>query len=217
MWRHYVYVHRRADSGAVFYVGKGTVRQKLKEQVCERAFDLAGRNKHWHRIVAKHGLIVEVIASFRDDGEAMEHERRLIAEYGRATLANLTDGGDGCAGINPSPEARAKLSDAAKRPRSAAWVQSIRAARKNGGNGGVVKRGDKLPTSWKANLAAAKVGPKNPMYGKRGPMARAVIDFATGDCYPTVEAAAAARGLKMKTLYNWLSGHRPNVTTMRFA
>lgn len=217
MWRHYVYVHRRADDGRVFYVGKGTVRPRLKEQKCERAFDHTNRNPHWRRVVAKHGLAVEVVASFRDDAEAQAHERFLIAEYGRKTLANLTDGGEGCAGINPSAETRAKLSVAARRPRGAAWVQAIRDARRNGGNGGVVKRGDKLPSGWKASIAAAKVGPKNPMYGKRGPMARAVIDTATGDRYPTVEAAATARGLKMKTLYNWLSGHRPNVTTMRFA
>lgn len=217
MWRHYVYVHRRADDGSVFYVGKGTIRGRSR---IERAFDRSNRNLYWQRVVAKHGLLVEVVASFRDDAAAQDYERLLISEYGRKTLTNLTDGGDGCAGIIPSPEARAKLSEAAKRPRSAAWVASIQAARKGGGNGGVVKHGDKLPAEWRANIAVTKIGHLNPMYGKTGasnPNSRKVIDRNTGASYDSVQIAADALGHKMKTLYNWLSGHRKNPTTLEFA
>jgi hypothetical protein len=209
MWRHYVYVHRRADDGHVFYVGKGSH--------ADRASDRSSRNQHWRRIVAKHGLSVETVARFETDALAQQCEREMIAFYGRAALANLTDGGDGCAGLSPSPQARAKLSAAAKRPRSKAWVAAIRAARKSGGNGGVVSTGDRLPDEWRASIAAAKVGAKNPMFGKRGPRARQVVNQSTGVRYPSVEAAACAAGVKMKTLYNWLSGHRPNATAMRFA
>jgi hypothetical protein len=44
-----------------------------------------------------------------------------------------------------------------------------------------------------------------------------VIDRATGTVYDSVQIAADARGVKMKTLYNWLSGHRSNCTALEFA
>lgn len=210
--RHYVYVHRRADDGRIFYVGKGSHPDRANER--------SSRNRFWHAVVSKHGLIVEVVLHFQTDQLAQQCERDLIAWYGRENLTNLTDGGDGCAGINPSRETRAKLSAAAQRPRSDAWVRSIRAARKNGGNGGVVKLGDKLPEQWRKNLGAAKMGAKNPMYGKTGaahPQSRKVRDRASGAEYPSVTAAAQAIGLRMQTLHNMLTGHRPNTTTMEFA
>jgi NUMOD3 motif len=212
MWRHYVYVHRRADDGRVFYVGKGSHPH--------RSSDRSSRNPHWQRIVEKHGLAIEIVAKFETDQLAQQCERDLIAHYGRELLANLTDGGDGCAGINPTAQTRAKLSDAAKRPRSDAWVRSIRLARKAGGNGGVVRHGDKLSREWRDSLAAAKVGTLNPMYGKTGAAhhnSRRVKDAVTGEVFDSVLIAATVKGHKMKTLYNWLSGHRPNPTSLEFA
>lgn len=209
--RHYVYVHRRASDGRIFYVGKGSHP--------DRALSRDRRNRHWQAIVAKHGLLVEIVQHFETDALAQQCERDLIAWYGRAHLANMTDGGDGCAGLVPSAETRAKLSALASRPRTDAWVQSIRAARRGGGNGGVVKHGDRLPDAWRASLAAAKVGQKNPMHGRTGaahPNSRRVV-CASGAEYPSVTAAARAIGLRMQTLHNMLTGFRPNSTTMRFA
>ncbi len=210
--RHYVYVHRRASDGRIFYVGKGSHPDRA------RASDR--RNRHWQAIVAKHGVVVEVVQHFETDALAQQCERDLIAWYGRAALANMTDGGDGCAGLVPSAETRAKLSALAAKPRSDAWVRSIRAARAGGGNGGVVKTGDRLPAEWRASIAAAKIGARNPMHGKTGaahPMSRKVRDRTSGAIYDSVQIAADALGFKMKTLYNWLSGHRPNPTTLELA
>jgi hypothetical protein len=212
MYRHYVYVHRRATDGSVFYVGKGSHPDRIKER--------CGRNQYWKHVVAKHGLVAEVVARFETDALAQQCERELITWYGRDRLTNLTDGGDGCCGIAPSQEARKKLSIAASRPRSESWVNSIRAARAKGGNGGVVNQGDKLPASWRENITASKLGERNPMFGKTGakhPMSRKVRDRVTGSVYDSVQIAADAAGHKMKTLYNWLSGHRPNPTALEFA
>lgn len=212
MWRHYVYVHRRASDGRIFYVGKGSRP--------DRATDRESRNPYWKNIVAKHGLVVEVVARFETDSLSQACERELIAWYGRDALVNMTDGGDGCAGLHVSEQARRKLSEHAKKPRGAAWVLAIRQARSGGGNGGVVKPGDKLPDWWKQRIGEAMKGAKNHMYGKTGekhPRSKRVLDEATGEAYPSITAAARATGFQMSHLHAMLTGIVPNKTTMRLA
>lgn len=217
MWRYYVYVHKKADTGEVFYVGKGTKRKRDSAAIYDRAFDRTSRNQWWIHTVAKHGCRVEIIASFLSDADSQQFERALIKAHGRENLVNLTAGGDGHAGLSPSPETREKLSVLAKRPRTAAWVKSIRRARKGGGNGGVVKTGDTLPDEWKNNIRRTKIGELNPMFGKVSPRAKPVIDAETGCVYSSVQAAADSIGMKMQTLWRKLKGKNPNNTTLRFA
>ena len=47
----YVYVHRTADTGRIFYVGKGTKN---------RAWTKGSRNLHWRNIVNKNGYHVKL-------------------------------------------------------------------------------------------------------------------------------------------------------------
>lgn len=123
--RFYVYEHIRNDTGVVFYVGKGTgKRAKLQH----------GRSEYWLRIVSKsNGFTVRMIAKDIDEQQAHSIEIKRIAEL-RAlgvALCNLTDGGEGCAGLiksketitkiaasntgkTHSPETRAKISAARK-------------------------------------------------------------------------------------------------------
>ncbi len=218
MWDHCVYIHRRNDTGEPFYVGKGLLS-------AGRPASRLSRNPWWKRIADKYGYTIEIFAHFSDDQAAQDVERSLIAEFGRADLkqgqlVNLTDGGDGHTGLVASGGLRAKRSDNAKKPRSKAWIASIRRARKNGGNGGVVRHGDKLPQSWRDNIAATKLGEDNPMFGRTGsahPTSRPVVDNQTGEIFPSVTAAARARGFRMQTLHNMLTGFRGNSTSLRFA
>jgi hypothetical protein len=220
MWSHYVYVHRKADTGGIFYVGKGSIQGK---DAYRRAHATKSRNRWWVRTVAKHGLIVEIVAHAIDDVSAQEIEKRLIGEYGRADLGNgclvnLTDGGDGSAGIILTEEARRRRSVNASRPRSPAWVASIRRSRKDGGNGGVVKQGDKLPENWRAAISRGVTGARNPMFGRTGeahPNRRGVEDIETGERWPTVTAAARERGVPLQSLHNRLTGRRRNDTSLR--
>lgn len=219
MWRYYVYIHRKASDGAPFYVGKGAVRARHKVQTFERSKDRVSRNKAWLSTVAEHGVTVEIVMSCQTDAEAQEQEARLIAEIGRidlrqGPLVNLTDGGEGHAGIIVSDELRRKRSINSRGPRSPEWIASIRASRKNGGNGGVVKSGDKLPASWVANISAAKMGDKNPQFGKIGARAKKVRNAITGAVYDSIDQAAAAEGLNPKTLYQYLDGTRLNKTPL---
>lgn len=215
MWRHYVYIHFRESDGTPFYVGKGCSRKHEKIQTYERARE-PHKNQRWLYVVNKYGILINVIASCKTDQEAQRLEKQIIKEIGRENLVNMTDGGDGHCGIIVSDELREKRRINSKGPRSEAWIASIRAARKNGGNGGVVKTGDKLPQSWRDNLAKGKLGSKNPMYGKTTKIARKVIDDITKEIYPSVSKAAEDYNLNMKSLYNMLSGHRANYTALRF-
>jgi hypothetical protein len=216
IWRHYVYEHVRLDTDEVFYVGKGAFR-KNRKPLYERANTKNRSNRRW-KAMAAHGYRVDIIAHFQTDDDACQFEIARILERGRDNLVNATDGGDGRRNGVFSQAERIKRSENAKRKRSAAWVASIRAARKNGGNGGVVKRGDKLPAWWKDRIAKAKVGSLNPMYGKTGDAhhrSRFVVDAANGIRYPSITAAAVAEGMTVQNLHGMLTGNRKNRTTLR--
>lgn len=122
----YTYIHRKADTGEVFYVGKGKGY---------RCHDQNNRNKHWANIVKKHGFSIEIAGRFASEKDAFDHERMLIAGF-RADgikLANMTDGGQGMAGRVLTPEHREKLSKALKgRSPSAATIQAAAKARAEG-------------------------------------------------------------------------------------
>lgn len=219
MWEHYIYIHFRESDGVPFYVGKGTSQPRDKNlfaRACE-----PHKNIHWERTVNKHGIIINILMSCQNDKEAQEQEKRIILDIGRqdlstGTLVNKTDGGDGCCGLIISDELRKKRSINSSESRSQVWIASIREARKDGGNGGVVKHGDKLPEEWIKNLALAKLGNKNPMFGKVTKIARKVIADDTGKIYESVSAAAIDFKMNMKSLYNMLSGHRNNYIPLRF-
>lgn len=97
----YVYLHRRATDGRVFYVGKGN---------SNRADSLKSRSQYWKNIVSKHGYTVEFVQRDIQEWYAFELEKELIAYYGRENLCNLTDGGEGSSGFRHSPESIVKMS-----------------------------------------------------------------------------------------------------------
>ena len=93
----YVYVHRRADTGVPFYVGKG------KGDRCTRA---TSRNRHWHNVVAKAGAFeVEVVVDRLDEELAFLAEIELIDKLCQCgvKLVNATSGGEGVCGFTRKP------------------------------------------------------------------------------------------------------------------
>lgn len=85
--------------------------------------------------------------------------------------------------------------------------------------GGIGAPGQYNSAETRKKKSVTKLGELNPMYGKRGketPMAKMVVNIKTNKVYESVSEAAIDCGFKMKTLYNWLSGHRPNKTDLRF-
>jgi hypothetical protein len=90
----YIYGHYTADTNELFYIGKG------KET---RAESSESRNKFWHNVVKKHGLIVKILYENLSEDIAFVKEKELIMEYGRrdintGILVNQTNGGQGTSG-----------------------------------------------------------------------------------------------------------------------
>lgn len=104
----YTYIHKTADTGRTFYVGKGKGA---------RASWPHTRGAHWNSVVKKHGgFTSEITDRFETEEEAFAHERFLIASlrtFG-ARLVNKTDGGDGPAGYRHTEETRRQLSEMQK-------------------------------------------------------------------------------------------------------
>ena len=102
----YTYAHYKPDN-SVFYIGKGQRK---------RAWAHDNRNQHWKNIVAKHGLKVEILSYWPTEQEAFDHEKFLISCFRDMgyTMANLTDGGEGCSGMKVSQESIRKRLESMK-------------------------------------------------------------------------------------------------------
>lgn len=103
----YVYIHRKADTGEVFYVGKGRGT---------RCNNFRDRNNYWKRTYLKHGVIVEKVLTNLDEDIALEFESFLIFRfrYLGAKLTNLTTGLDGAESKYFTPEVISRMSLSAK-------------------------------------------------------------------------------------------------------
>ena len=110
----YVYILARPD-GAPFYVGKGT-GDRIYEHDKEARKGHRCHKCNMIRKIWKSGNQVQryIVFETQDESEAFAHERQLIALYGRETLTNLTDGGEGIAGFVFSEETRRKMSESRK-------------------------------------------------------------------------------------------------------
>jgi len=103
----FAYIHCKPD-GIPFYVGKGALR---------RANYLGERNPYHQAVVNKYGRANVLVGMLECSTSAIayELEKGLIKclRSSGIQLTNFTDGGDG--GLNPTPETRKKLSEAAKK------------------------------------------------------------------------------------------------------
>jgi len=102
----HVYLHRRLDTNAIFYVGIGSKY---------RTYNKLNRSLFWKRIVNKVGFSIDILYNNLTWEEAAKIEKELILEYGRINigtgiLCNLTDGGEGTLGRIVSEETRLKIS-----------------------------------------------------------------------------------------------------------
>ena len=134
-----------------------------------------GSSPALHAAIKKYGLnafAFSHIADAFDAESAKKIEIMLIAEHN--TIAphgyNLTSGGDGT--LNPSDEIRQKMSDSHKGKTQSEFTKAKRSEslKKAYADG---RRASSAGTKWsmsdagKEKIRAAKMGEKNPMYGKK--------------------------------------------------
>lgn len=103
----YVYEHLKADTGEVFYVGKGCRK---------RARDKDNRSKYWWNIINKHGFEVRYVVKNVEEEFAFFVEQERIDQLRRLgiKLCNLTNGGEGSSGLVMPQSAKDALSRAHK-------------------------------------------------------------------------------------------------------
>ena len=94
----YVYIHRRMDTGEIFYVGKGIGR---------RLNCSTGRNSLWSRISKKHGFTSEKIAENLTEEDAFKAEIEAISRL--SPPCNFTSGGEGISGYHHTAETKERL------------------------------------------------------------------------------------------------------------
>ncbi len=102
---YYVYVHRRATDKSIFYVGKG------KRNRFRSAYK---RSRWWLNVARKHGVICEIVKSFRNEKCAFSYEKILISIIGKENLVNVCDGGEGASGLVMPQSTKDKIGNANK-------------------------------------------------------------------------------------------------------
>lgn len=158
---YYVYAHYKADdpTGLPFYIGKGKDQRETSET----------RNRFWKNIVNKHGFVSKRLYENLTEEAAWDIEVSLIKEYGKLSegsgcLCNLSNGGEGAAGVTHSKETKKKWSDAKK---GKTWeeifgVDQAQRMRKES----KMKKRKPHSEETKKKLSDCKKGKNNPMFGK---------------------------------------------------
>ena len=143
----YVYVHMRSTDDSVFYVGKGSKYRSTSKN---------GRSEYWHRIVNKHGLIVEIVKDQMTFDEANSYEIYLIAKLREegCILCNLTNGGEGRSGYSVKEDTKLLISQATKGKKRTEETKTKMKGNKNA-------LGAKRSIETKAKMSASKKGNNN--------------------------------------------------------
>jgi hypothetical protein len=152
---YYVYQHKRNDTNAVFYVGKG------KGYRCNQK---TGRNIYWHRVASKHGYSIEKVVTDLDEELALLAEYELIDQYKRLNIAlsNLVDGGEGTSGYKFTPEQIENLKSAHVGKKHSAETKAKMSLAKKGkppnNTGKVYKMKEPMPLELRLKLGEQRKG-----------------------------------------------------------
>jgi hypothetical protein len=192
----FTYAHYTKDDNRLFYIGKGSGKRHLKSE---------NRNRHWHRIVAKHGGFEAVIlAVWETEQEALDHEEFLIDTFRTqgARLANITSGGKSNSGPRHTPESRKVLSEKLKgRKRTPEQIEQLR----------LYLKGVPKSEEHRKNLSEARKGMKVPCIWKP------IRCITTDTTYPSLSAAAEATGADPSHIVKCCRGKLKKTKGMEFS
>jgi hypothetical protein len=179
----YVYAHYKADTGAIFYVGKGRDKRAWRQDY---------RGEDWQNIVNKHGIIIKILFYCDDEIIAFMIEKYLIGKIGRLNiktgpLINLTGGGQGMTGHIQSKERRQKTSDS-NRKREVKQITKDRISAKLKGR----------PGTWIGRKHSKKSKKKQSKYARNRPDSHnnnISLNAKKGQDHPKFDA----------TIYHWIN------------
>lgn len=162
---HYVYMHRRPDSGEPFYVGLGSSPNYA------RAKATASRNPHWKAIYKKCGRTIEILSDglTADEAAAIENLAIIRMKKKGVPLVNMAHGGaKGRLGAKWGEEERISRLETPRQPWSEDWKakrrEEMRGKYSDGKHPGI---GLRRTQEQCAKFSAAKMGDKNPMWRRQ--------------------------------------------------
>lgn len=148
----YVYEHRRKDTGAVFYVGKGCG---------QRAKNLHNRGRYWCNVAkAAGGINITYPVINVDEEMAFLAEMELIDAYRKRgiRIVNISDGGEGTTGWVPEEETKRKIGEANKHTPKASGERHGMYGKRHSEESLAKMRESQSSREW---------GEKHPFYGKQ--------------------------------------------------
>lgn len=113
MKKYYTYI-LEDDTGNIFYIGKGSKTESYDRVEYHMKYWYNNKNRKLTNKIKKLEGNFKVVIVFESEveKECLDYEIYLIKQYGRNTLCNLTDGGEGLSGYSHSVETKAKISKA---------------------------------------------------------------------------------------------------------
>lgn len=180
--------------GRLFYVGKGNAIRPYQSQ---------NRNKHWHRVVAKYGLIVKIVGQWEGETMALLHEEFLIALYrsNGEKLTNILSGGVSNSGPRHTPESKERLRIAhtgKKRSRESVEKQRSKVL-------GIPKSKE-----HREKLSKAKTGKSVPSVWKK------VMCINTGEIFESVSSASNKLGVDKSHIVKCCRGKLKHISGFKF-
>jgi hypothetical protein len=208
----YVYIHKKADTKEIFYVGIGN---QLKYR---RAYQITAnrRSKEWLKVVKKHGVEVEIYADNLTREQAIEIEILLIEKYGRidlgnGVLVNMTKGGDGFPILSDEVKKRNPRNRGQKRAEHATKITIEKLT------------GRILSEETKEKMRLAKIGKKQSekhLENRKNALknatykGRTILNVETNETFNSISEAARFYKIDIATLNKKLNGKIENNTKL---
>jgi len=210
MENYYVYIHRKADTNCIFYVGVGSQKNYKRAYQTTKS----KRSDLWHKIVNKHGLIVEVLYENISKENAFSIEIDLISKYGRidlgnGILCNMTGGGDGCTGIkNRVSGMKGKKMPIESYDRTRKYLTGRIISEETKQKMSLAKKGKKHS---KEHIEKIKIGISKSNY-----KGRIIVNTKSNQEFNSISKAAIFYGISISTLNRKLNGKYKNDTDLVF-
>jgi hypothetical protein len=224
----HVYRHIRLDTNQPFYIGIGL------DDIPKRAYETRSRRSEWwNRIANKHGYEVHILFENVSIDFAKEKEKEFISLYGRinlgtGTLCNLTNGGDGITGWEPTSETLEKMRAAQKNKNVDYLMHPDVIAKRAQSNTGKKRtpeqcerlaawqRGVKKPKGLIEKIKKTKLLPENIEKSRNQINCKKVICINNNTVYRSAAEASRQLGVNRSAISMCCSGVRKTAGNLNF-